>query len=230
MLFRVPTKVLLAASLVLSMAAVSPAPARAASAADSIRSAAAPRPEAPASEVARTATSTSPPAELPLLGAMLGAGLPDGATASLVVRPVAWAHVEVGGGYNLISKGVRAGVSVIPFGVGPSATLEAGRFFDGDANGLVRQFAGASFGESAVLQRVGYDFANAHLGLDFGTRRVTFFIHGGMSYIRANVHNVSEQLAGSSGSTSQTTVTFNQDPQVRLFTPSGKLGFIFYIW
>jgi hypothetical protein len=51
-----------------------------------------------------------------------------------------------------------------------------------------------------------------------------------MSYIRANVHNVSEQLAGSSGSTSQTTVTFNQDPQVRLFTPSGKLGFIFYIW
>jgi len=230
MLFRVPTKVLLAASLVLSMAAVSPAPVRAASAADSIRSAAAPRPEAPASEVARTATSTSPPAELPLLGAMLGAGLPDGATASLVVRPVAWAHVEVGGGYNLISKGVRAGVSVIPFGVGPSATLEAGRFFDGDANGLVRQFAGASFGESAVLQRVGYDFANAHLGLDFGTRRVTFFIHGGMSYIRANVHNVSEQLAGSSGSTSQTTVTFNQDPQVRLFTPSGKLGFIFYIW
>ena len=230
MLFRVPTKVLLAASLVLSMAAVSPAPVRAASAADSIRSAAAPPPEAPATEVARTATSTSPPAELPLLGAMLGAGLPDGATASLVVRPVAWAHVEVGGGYNLISKGVRAGVSVIPFGVGPSATLEAGRFFDGDANGLVRQFAGASFGESAVLQRVGYDFANAHLGLDFGTRRVTFFIHGGMSYIRANVHNVSEQLAGSSGSTSQTTVTFNQDPQVRLFTPSGKLGFIFYIW
>jgi hypothetical protein len=228
MLFRVPSKVLLAASLVLAMAAVSPA-AAASAVADPVRGAA-PQPEAPASEIARTATSASPSSELPLLGAMLGAGLPDGATASLVIRPVTWAHVEVGGGYNLISKGVRAGVSLIPFGVGPSATLEAGRFFDGDANGLVRQFAGASFGESAVLQRVGYDFANAHLGLDFGTRRVTFFIHGGMSYIRANVHNVSEQLAGSSGSTSQTTVTFNQDPQVRLFTPSGKLGFIFYIW
>jgi hypothetical protein len=227
MLFKVPTKVLLAGSLVLLLASASPATASAA--AESIR-AAPPAPEAPASEVVRTATSASAPPELPLLGAMLGAGLPDGATASLVIRPVAWAHLEVGGGYNLISKGVRAGVSLIPFGVGPSATLEAGRFFDGNANGLVRQFAGASFGESAVLQRVGYDFVNAHLGLDFGTRRVTFFIHGGMSYIRANVHNVSEQLAGSSGSTSQTTVTFNQDPQVRLFTPSGKLGFIFYIW
>lgn len=193
-------------------------------------------PTQPEANLTASAPPVPPTTSLPFLGAMVATGLPDGATASLVVRPASFVHVEVGGGYNLISKGVRAGVTLVPFGVGPSATLEAGRFFEGDANGLVRQFAGASFGESAVLQRVGYDFVNAHLGLHFGSQRVTFFIHGGMSYIRANVHNVSEQLAGgssssgSSSSASQTTVTFNQDPQVRVFTPSGKLGFIFYIW
>jgi len=50
-----------------------------------------------------------------------------------------------------------------------------------------------------------------------------------MSYIRATVHNVNEQLASSTGS-SNTTVSFAQDPTVRVVTPSAKLGFIFYIW
>jgi len=166
---------------------------------------------------------------LPLLGLMLGAGVPDGATASAVVRPLSWVRAEGGLSYNMISKGVRAGVSLLPFGSGPSATLEAGHYFNGNANGIARSIAGAGFHDSAILQQVGYDYVNAHLGLDFGTRRVVFFLHGGMSYIRATVHNVNEQLASSTGSSS-TTVSFNQDPMVRVVTPSAKLGFIFYIW
>ena len=65
-------------------------------------------------------------------------------------------------------------------------------------------------------------------------RRVVFFIHGGMSYIRANVHNINSELpgaaAGTMGSSGGTTVSFNQDPTVRIVAPSAKLGFIFYIW
>ena len=60
---------------------------------------------------------------LPLLGLMLGAGVPDGASASAVVRPFSWVRGEAGLSYNMISKGVRAGVSLLPFGSGPSATL-----------------------------------------------------------------------------------------------------------
>ena len=169
------------------------------------------------------------PKRLPLLGLMVGAGVPDGATASATYRPFSWLRTEAGMSYNMISKGVRAGVSLLPFGSGPSATLEAGHYFDGNANGIARSIAGAGFHDSAILQRVGYDFANAHLGLDFGTRRVVFFVHGCMSYIRAQVHNLNDQVAGSS-SPGGTTVTFNQDPTVRVVTPSAKLGFIFYIW
>ena len=167
---------------------------------------------------------------LPVLGLMVDGGVPDGATVSAVYRPFSWLRTEVGAGYNMISKGARAGLTLLPFGAGPSATLEAGHFFDGDANGFARSIAGAGFEDKAVLQRIGYDFANAHLGLDFGTRRVVFFIHGGMSYVRAQIHNVNEQVASATGSSSSTTVSFNQDPTVRVVAPSAKLGFIFYIW
>jgi hypothetical protein len=167
---------------------------------------------------------------LPALGLAVDGGVPDGASVSGIYRPFSWVRGEVGMGYNMISKGARLGLTVLPFGAGPSATFEAGHFFEGDANGFARSIAGAGFKDHAVLQRVGYDFANAHLGLDFGTRRVVFFIHGGMSYIRAQVHNVNEQLSSSMSSTSGTTVSFNQDPTVRVVAPSAKLGFIFYIW
>ncbi|MES1210117.1 MAG: hypothetical protein ABUS79_29630 [Pseudomonadota bacterium] len=195
---------------------------------------------APAARAQDSAVSAAPlarPAQAPLprLGLMVGAGIPDGATGSLVYRPFKWLRAEAGGSYNMISKGVRGGLSVIPFGMGPSATLEAGHYFDGNANGIARSIAGGGFQDNAILQRVGYDFANAHLGLDFGVKRVVFFIHGGMSYVRANIRNVNAEIAsnmssGTTGSSGGTTVSFNQDPVVRIFTPSVKLGFVLYIW
>lgn len=168
-------------------------------------------------------------------GVMLGAGMPDGASASAVYRPYSWLRTEIGGSYNMISKGVRGGLTLIPFGTGPSASLEAGHYFDGNANGIARNIVGGGFQDNAILQRIGYDFVNAHLGLDFGMRRMTFFIHGGMSYVHANVHNVNNQLTSGDGSSGMptsgtTTVSFNQDPTVRIFTPSVKLGLVFYIW
>ena len=184
----------------------------------------------PAAQVEAAPVEQRASKPLPILGLMVGGGIPDGATLSGVYRPFSWVRTELGAGYNMISKGARVGLTVLPFGAGPSATLEAGRFFDGDANGFARSLAGAGFQDKAVLQRVGYDFANAHLGLDFGTRRVVFFIHGGMSYIRAQLHNVNEQVSSSMSASSGTTVTFNQDPTVRIVAPSAKLGFIVYLW
>lgn len=165
---------------------------------------------------------------LPKLGLGLDAGFPDGAALSGVFRPFSWLRTELGGSYNMISKGVRGGVTLVPFGMGPSATLEGGHYFDGDANGIASKFGGHS--DNAILQRVGYDYANAHLGLDFGKQRVVFYLHGGMSYIRANIHNINSEIPSGMGSTGGTTVSFNQDPIVRVMTPSVKLGFVFYIW
>ena len=143
---------------------------------------------------------------------MADVGLPDGAGASLVYRPASWVRLHGGGTYNMISSGVRAGASFIPLGWGPSLTVEGGHYFDGDANGLVRRFA--------------------HLGLELGFRRATFYLHGGMSFIRASVHNIDRAIqsetAGDGSSSTQLSV--KQDPTIRAFTPSAKLGLIVYLW
>ena len=179
-----------------------------------------------------TATAVITPKRLPLLGVMMDAGLPDGANASLVLRPFSWLRAHGGGGYNMISTGVRAGATLLPFGAGPSATIEVGHYFDGDANGLARRFAGSTF-QSALLERVGYDYANAHLGLDFGSRRVVFYIHGGMSYVRAQIHNfdsVVASTASENGGNGSTEISVKQDPMVKAWFPSAKLGLIVYLW
>jgi opacity protein-like surface antigen len=171
---------------------------------------------------------------LPWLGVMADAGVPDGMQGSLVLRPFKWFRASVGGGYNMISKGVRGGISVLPFGRGPSATLEAGRYFEGDANATARKFMGPGFQDNAALERVGYDYANAHLGLDFGYKRVTFYIHGGMSYIQGKVHNLDQfvqtdpSINGQNSSGTQ--VSIPQPVTVTAIVPSAKLGLIVYLW
>jgi hypothetical protein len=182
-----------------------------------------------------TAAEPAPPAEparLPLLGLMADAGLPDGVNAALVLRPASWLRAEVGAGYNMISPGVRAGLTLIPFGWGPSATLEAGHYFDGNANGLARKFAGSDFKDSALLDRIGYDYANAHLGFELGQRRMTFYVHAGMSYVRAKLHNADSVLQAEAGSIlgEGSTVSIKKDPSVRGIVPSAKMGIIFYVW
>jgi len=179
-----------------------------------------------------TATAVVSPKGAPRFGVMADAGAPDGANGSLVFRPFSWLRAHGGGGYNMISKGVRVGATLLPFGSGPSATLEAGHYFDGDANGLAQRFAGSTV-SSPLLQRVGYDYANAHLGLDFGSSRVVFFIHGGMSYIRATVHNVDSVVASTAsenGGNGSTEVSVKADPIVKAWVPSAKLGLIVYLW
>jgi hypothetical protein len=190
---------------------------------------------APTAQKVAQAPVVTPPS-LPMFGLMVDMGIPDGAQGSLVVRPWKAVRFNVGGGYNMISKGVRAGVALLPFGRGPALSVEAGRFFDGNANTTAAKFAGPSFSGIDLLNNVGYDFANAHLGLDLGYRRVTFYIHGGMSYVRARVpkenltstFNQNPAIDGQDANGLQ--VSFKQDATVKAIGPSAKIGLIVYLW
>jgi hypothetical protein len=162
----------------------------------------------------------------PVLGVMADVGLPDGAIGSLVVRPWQWFRVYAGAGSNSVSKGWRGGLSLLPFGAGPSLSLEYGHYSDGDANGLVRRLMSGDFSGSPLLEKVGYDYANLHAGLDFGGKYVTFFIHGGVSMVWAQLHNLNQTI-GSSGS--NTVIQVNQDPKIKATGSSLKLGLIVYL-
>jgi hypothetical protein len=180
-------------------------------------------------------SEASTPRALPWLGVMADAGIPDGMQGSLVLRPWKALRASVGGGYNMISKGVRVGVTLLPFGRGPSGTLEAGHYFEGDANAAAAKIFGAGISESFLsptFQRIGYDFVNAHLGLDFGYKRATFYIHGGMSYVQSHVHNI-DQIFHTNATingldANGTQVSIPQGATVKYLGPSGKIGLIVY--
>jgi hypothetical protein len=169
--------------------------------------------------------------KLPILGATLDVGLPDGAIVGVVGRPWNWLRVAAGAGSNSISPGVRGGITFIPFGVGPSATVEGGHYFEGDANGTVAAFAGSSYERSRTADKIGYQFMNLHLGLELGNERFTFFFHGGMSYIHTVLYNANDALGGTSNNPlgGSTTVVIIGDPVITAWIPSFKLGFIFYV-
>ena len=191
-------------------------------------------PVVPEVEVAATVQQKVPearPKRLPIFGVMVDVGVPDGLIGSLTIRPRKWVRVSGGGGSNGISGGWRAGVTLLPFGAGPSASLEYGQYQDGDANAMAKTFG---FGSSPVLQRVGYQYMNAHLGLDFGSRRFVFFIHGGVTMLRGQIHNLDALIpsppAGDASATGTTEVTVRQDPSAKAIGPSVKLGLIVYVW
>lgn len=166
-----------------------------------------------------------------VLGAMLDVGLPDGAVAGLAFRPASWVRAQGGVGTNTISPGLRAGLVLLPFGQGPSVTVEGGSYFEGDARSVVEKLAGSDYADSKAAQKVGYQFANFHLGLDFGSKYTTFFIHGGMTYLRTKLHDPNDALGGQSVASdgSVTTFAFKDDLTITAMFPSFKLGFIVYI-
>jgi hypothetical protein len=173
---------------------------------------------------------------LPWFGIMADAGIPDGMQGSIVLRPFKALRASVGGGYNMVSKGVRVGLTLLPFGRGPSAAIEAGRFFEGNANTAAAKVFGPGVATSAFgpsLERIGYDFVNAHLGLDFGWKRVTFYVHGGMSYVKGQVYKLDQVINSSQPSingqdANGLQISVPQGATVKYLGPSGKIGLIVY--
>jgi len=174
---------------------------------------------APASWTAETGT----------IGIMTDVGVPDGGTASLVYRPLRAIRLEGGVAHNVVSPGVRASVTWVPFGTWATPVLSVGygRFFERDANGIVQKIAGDPTLSSPLLDKVGYDFANARVGLEFGKKYFTFFLHAGVSRVTGSVHNVNQVTASeTNGSMVSVTTT---DPKITLIGVSANLGFIFYV-
>ena len=177
-------------------------------------------------ETVEAALQASHKERWPVIGVMADVGVPDGAIGSLVVRPWQWFRVYGGGGTNSVSKGWRGGLSLIPFGAGPSLSFEYGHYSDGNANTLVRHLVSGQFSGSPLLDKVGYDYVNAHVGLDFGGKRIIFFVHGGVSMLWAQLHNVNDALQNTS---STTVVRVNQDPKVKAFGSSLKVGLVIFL-
>jgi hypothetical protein len=177
---------------------------------------------APPPPVVEAAPVSLPSVELPKFGMYLDAGVPDGVGLSVAYRPLPWLRVHAGGIFNVISPGVRGGVTFSPidFVIRPTATLEAGHFFQGDARWILGD--GASGPGSEVLSAVSYSFGNAHLGFELGSRNVAFLLRGGISYLDGSLPNALSGIASPRSPSS------SQAVHLRVLGPSAKLGLVVY--
>ncbi len=161
-----------------------------------------------------------------IIGLELDAGVPDGASATLLYRP--WRYVRLGGGllYDYVGYGVRGGVSVLPyFPIAPSLTLEVGHYFEADASAKVARFVHVDDSLKPMLKHIGYTFANAQLGLEIGHPDwFVFFVRAGISRVWLNVHDAQQALSSSSS------LKTLDDPSIRLGIPNAKVGFMIFFY
>lgn len=172
-----------------------------------------------------------PPSEAPFprLGLRIDAGAPDGAVVAVVFRPTPAFRVSAGPAWNYLGYGYQVGGAFSPFrwAVSPVLSLDYGHFFDTDATFLVDKSQGVPPELRPLLERVGYDYLDAQLGLELGSQRgLTFFLRGGLAYVWTTVHGAATALHGSGTSgTAEVTMT---DPHLRATIPTVKLGFLYF--
>jgi len=177
--------------------------------------------DAPAAEAVDLAAPSTPH-----FGLSLDVGIPDGAVLSGLFQPTDWVRLSVGLGYNAISPGVRVGATFTPFHfvITPSLTVEAGHFFVGDPGSKFNLLVGSSGTAANDFEHIAYDYGNLHLGMEIGGARFSGFLHVGLSYVHAQVHDFQAAIQKNTGDATLEA----EDPSLRFTIPSVKLGLLFF--
>lgn len=138
-------------------------------------------------------------------------GAPDGVGINFVVRPnVDWLRADIGVTYNVISPGIRGGLTLDPinFIIAPSFTIDGGYTFMGNIPGKSTQ--------------LDLTYVNFHPGIEIGSRKsFRFFIHAGPSYLYSTGNHVDNLLGNKS-----TEFKLYNTSVSGWFTPTAKLGFV----
>ncbi len=167
------------------------------------------------------------------VGVMLDVGLPDGISGSVVFRPRDNVRLHAGASYNLISPGVRVGATLrAERFITPSLAVEVGHYLSGNANLVIGRLNGDPNLDEPLLRDISYDYANAQLGLELGTSRFTFVVHGGLSWVRMTVHDLQESIDshmdGEQSMVGAPSVEIRSDPKLRVIAPSARVGMVVY--
>lgn len=145
-------------------------------------------------------------------GLQMDLGVPDGATAGLAVKPwVNFARLNLSGAYNM-APGLRGGLTLDPFnfGVAPTLTFEYGKTWHGKPP-IVEN-----------LPKIGYEYVNAHLGLEFGNRDSwRIFIHGGPTWLWFDTEGFSTVVSSTDKSLQMGEVSGSMR-----INPCAKIGFV----
>lgn len=158
------------------------------------------------------------------IGVSLDAGVPDGASLGLVYQPVPQLRLHAGASHNTVSAGARTGIALVPVRawMSPVISLDVGWFAEGDANPFVRAVSGDDELSSPLIERLGYRYVNAHVGLQWGRERAVFYLHGGASYVTGELGELDEDAPDAM-------ITFSEDPEFVVWTPSLRIGLVVFL-
>jgi hypothetical protein len=165
-------------------------------------------------------------------GLTLDGGFPDAAGVGVLYRPWNWLRLEAGGTTTVYaSHGYRVGVSLVPFHfpITPALTLNYGRALEADWNPMLARFGTSDPDLEPVLRKFGYQYVDAHLGLEIGApRRFVFFFRAGLTQLWTTVHGLTDAARSAIDDASRS-VTIS-DTRIAMRVPSFKLGFLVYFF
>ncbi|QAT87858.1 hypothetical protein EJ065_6329 [Corallococcus coralloides] len=168
------------------------------------------------------------PERLAPFGLMLDAGMPEGAGLSGVLRPSQHLRIHLGGAHNGLRGALRAGLTLLPLKgkLSPSFSWEFGHAQAASTKTLNRRLADSTQLPTSSMERVGYTYISTHVGLEFNaTRRLSFFVRGGMSFMEMDVPSLQKLDEPFRDSLSPVET---QSWMMRKVQPSGKLGLTFF--
>jgi hypothetical protein len=172
-------------------------------------------PAARAETVAVEAAQPSPPPRKHYVGLMLDVGVPDLVGLAVTARPISQLRLHVGGTTDLFSGGIQGGATYVPLKsvASPSLTVEGGYVFKSTTHGIPE-----SLGIPIEGNSIGYSHFTAHAGLEVGAqKRVSFFLHAGVSYLDISVTPEPGSNMGF------------KNASLKVWTPSAKLGLLVWL-
>jgi hypothetical protein len=136
-------------------------------------------------------------------------------------RPYSWLHAQAGVGWNILSPGIRCGATVVnPWFVHVSLTGELGHYFDGDANGIIKDLTGQD-SDIAVLKKVSYTYTNALVGYTSSGRHFVFYLRAGMTRMWVTLHEFDKTVSKLAGNPIEAS-----DAKLSYTGPTAKFGMI----
>jgi hypothetical protein len=143
-------------------------------------------------------------------GMQMSLGVPDIASAALVVSPwLPWMKLDIGGAFDGLNGGVVGGLSIDPidFIISPTLTLDAGGFFPGTIPGVSKS------------PSIAYTFEDVLAGLELGKRSgFKLFLRGGVAHMDVSADNLSKAFTLPNGAA----IT---GASASVWAPAAKLGF-----
>jgi hypothetical protein len=174
--------------------------------------------------IAGLLSSSAVAGEHSVIGASVGLGATEGASASLALRPLSFLRFEAGVTTDLAAPGARGEIVLsVPWYVSPALSIGGGKQWPGNLNRVVGRVTGSD-PQVALLDHFGFLHADFHGGLELGHPDwFMLVLHAGYSYVLWQTSGLPAFIASKTSD-----ARAQGEATVRVWTPTARVALLFY--